>query len=149
MVIVKSRLFGGDGGTPFNESANPVARIERIVVHYDQYVKGLEVTYALESGERLAKSYGGPGGEESPEIQLAEDERLCAVGVHSGQYVDSLTFVTYRLFNLVGMKQYGPYGGLGGQGRTVLSPNIREFLGRAGAGLDAIGFRGAEPMLVL
>jgi hypothetical protein len=29
-----------------------------------------------------------------------------------------------------------------------LSPNIREFLGRAGAALDAIGFRGEEPMLV-
>ena len=47
MVIVKSRLFGGDGGTLFNEPANPVARIERIVVHYSGYVNRLEVTYLL------------------------------------------------------------------------------------------------------
>jgi hypothetical protein len=148
MLIVKSRLFGGEGGTPFSESANHVARIERIIVHYAQYVNRLEVTYRLDNEERLSKSYGGPGGEESPEIVLGDDERLCAIGVRSGQYVDSLTFVTYRMFNLVGMKQYGPYGGPGGQGGTVLSPNIREFFGRAGAVLDAIGFRGEEPMLV-
>jgi len=148
MLIVKSRLFGGDGGTPFNESANHVARIERIIVHYAQYVTGLELTYILANEERLSKSYGGPGSEESPEIVLADDERICAIGVRSGQYVDSLTFVTYRMFNLVGMKQYGPYGGQGGQGGTVLSPNIHELFGRAGAVLDAIGFRGEEPMLM-
>ncbi len=149
MLIVKSRLFGGDGGTPFDESAHHIARIERIIVHYAQYVSGLEVTYVLDNEERLSKSYGGVAGEESPEIVLADDERICAVGVRSGQYVDSLTFVTYRMFNLVGMKQYGPYGGPGGQGSTVLSPKIREFFGRAGAGLDAIGFRGEEPLLVV
>ncbi len=149
MLIVKSRLFGGDGGRPFDESANHIARIERMLVHYDQYVSGLEVTYTLENGERLSKSYGSPGGEESPEIVLADDERICAIGVRSGQYVDSLTFVTYRMFNLVGMRQYGPYGGPGGQGRTVMSVKIREFFGRAGVVLDAIGFRGEEPLLVL
>ena len=148
MLIVKSRLFGGDGGTPFNESGNHIARIERIIVHYTQYVQGLEVTYLLDNEERLSKSYGGPGGEESPEIVLGDDERLCAIGIRSGQYVDSLTFVTYRMFNLIGMKQYGPYGGPGGQGGTVLSPNIREFFGRAGDVLDAIGVRGEEPLLV-
>ena len=148
MVIVKSRLFGGEGGTPFNESVSHIARIERIIVHYAQYVHELEVTYQLDNEERLFKSYGGPGGEKSPEIVLADDERICAIGVHSGQYVDSLTFITYRMFNLVGMKQYGPYGGPGGQVCTVLSPNIREFFGRAGAVLDAIGFRGEDPMLL-
>ncbi len=147
-VIVKSRLFGGEGGMPFQEPANRIARIERIVVHFGQYVKGLEVTFVLDNDERLSKSYGAAGGEAAPEIILADDERICAVGVRSGQYVDSLTFVTYRLFNLVGMKQYGPYGGPGGQGGTVLSPNVREFFGRAGNVLDAIGFRGEEPMLV-
>jgi hypothetical protein len=148
MLIMKSRLFGGDGGTPFNESAAHIARIERITVHYAQYVTRLEVTYILDNGERLAKAYGGAAGDESPEIVFGDDERICAIGIRSGQYVDSLTFVTYRMFNLVGMKQYGPYGGPGGQGGTVLSPNIREFFGRAAAALDAIGFRGEEPMLV-
>jgi len=148
MLILKSRLFGGDGGVPFKEPPNHIARIERIIIHYAQYVNGLEVTYILDNEERSSKSYGGPGGEEGPEVVLAEDERICAIGVSSGQYVDSLTFVTYRMFNLVGMKQYGPYGGPGGQSGTVLSPNIREFFGRAGTVLDAIGFRGEEPMLV-
>lgn len=134
---------------PFNESGNRVGRIERIVIYYAQYITRLEVTYVLDNGERLSKSYGSPGGETSAEIVLDDDERVCAIGVRSGQYVDSLTFVTYRLFNLVGMKQYGPYGGSGGQGATVLSPNIHEFFGRAGAVLDAIGFRGEEPLLVV
>jgi hypothetical protein len=149
MLIVKSRLFGGEGGTLFKESGNHISRIERIIVHYAEYVSGLEITYALENEERLSKLYGCRGGQESPEIILADDERICAIGVRSGQYVDSLTFVTYRMFNLIGMKQYGPYGGPGGIGGTVLSPNIREFFGRAGGLLDAIGFRGEEPMLVL
>jgi len=148
MVIVKSRLFGGDGGTPFNEAPHYIARIERINVRFGEYVLGLDVTYVLDKEERLSKSYGASSGEESAEIILADDERICAIGIRSGQYVDSLTFVTYRLFNLVGMRQYGPYGGPGGRGDTVLSPNIREFFGRAGAALDAIGFRGEEPMLV-
>ena len=148
MVIVKSRFFGGDGGAPFSESAGHIARIERIIVHYGQFVDRLEVTYVLDNEERLSKSYGGPGGKANAEILLADDEKICAIGVRSGQYVDSLTFVTYRMFNLVGMKQYGPYGGPGGGGGTVLSPNIREFFGRATSVLDAIGFRGEEPMLV-
>ena len=148
MVIAKSRLFGGEGGTSFNESTGHIARIERITLRFSQYIHGLDVTYILDDEARLAKSYGTPDGEESREIVLANDERICAVGVRSGQYVDSLTFVTYRLFNLVGMKQYGPYGGPGGQGGTVLSPHVREFFGRAGAVLDAVGFRGEEPMLV-
>ncbi len=147
MVILKSRLFGGEGGTPFEEPAGHIARIERIVVHYAQYVNGLEVTYQLQNEERLHRSYGAAGGEMSPEIIFADDERICAIGVRSGQYVDSLTFVSYRMFNVVGMKQYGPYGGPGGQGATVISPAIREFFGRAGAVLDAIGFRGEAPLL--
>ena len=149
MLIVKSRLFGGEGGVPFKEPGNHVGRIERIVVHYSQFVCGLEVTYELENDERLSKFYGCPGSQESPEIIFADDEKICAVGVRSGQYVDALTFVTYRMFNLIGMRQYGPFGGPGGQGSTVLSPNIREFFGRAAGVLDAIGFRGEDPMLIL
>ncbi len=149
MLIVKSRLFGGDGGTPFNESNSRITHIARFIVHYGQYVDRLDVTYLLDNEEQLSRSYGGPGGERSTEIVLADDERVCAVGIHSGQYVDSLAFVTYRMFNLIGMNQYGPFGGPGGQGHTVLSPNIREFFGRAGAVLDAIGFRGEAPLLVL
>jgi len=148
MVIVNTRLFGGDGGTPFDDSPHRIARIERLVVHFAQYVHRLDVTYILDNEERLSKSYGALGAEKSAEIALADDERICAIGIRSGQYVDSLTFVTYRLFNLVGMKQYGPYGGPGGQGATVLSPNIRELFGRTGDVLDAVGFRGEEPMLV-
>ena len=148
MLIQKSCIFGGDGGVPFEESAQAIARIERIVVHYADFVTRLEVNYLLTTGERLAKSYGGPRGRESAEIALADDERICAVGVRSGQYVDSLTFVTYRMFNLVGMKQYGPFGGAGGHGKTVLSPRIREVFGRAGTVLDAIGFAGEQPLLV-
>jgi hypothetical protein len=148
MVIVKSRLFGGDGGEPFHAGADPILRLELVRVHFAQYVTGLDVIYLLEGGERLSRTYGAPAGEQSAEIALADDECICAIGVRSGQYVDSLTFVTYRLFNLVGMRQYGPYGGSGGQGATVLSRNVREFFGRAGAVLDAIGFRGEEPLLV-
>jgi len=148
MLITKTGLFGGSGGTPFNDSAEHIVGIERITVYYSQYVNRLEVTYLLEHEERLTRSYGGGGGIESPEIILENDERICAVTVRSGEYVDSLAFITYRMFNLAGLKRYGPYGGTGGQAFTVLSPNIREFFGRSGALLDAIGFRCDEPTLV-
>lgn len=148
MLIVKSKIFGGGGGTAFNESTHHLAGIERIVVHYSQYVHQLELTYLLENGERLERAYGSPGAEQSTEILLEPDEKIFAAIVHSGEYVDSLEFVTYRMFNLIGMKKYGPFGGPGGQAFTVLSPNIREFFGRAGGLLDAIGFRGEEPLLI-
>jgi hypothetical protein len=147
MLIAKSRLFGGSGGIAFDETRNHILRIERVIVHHSEYVHGLEVTYILENGERLPRSYGGHGGEESPEIVFSEDERICGVTVRSGQYVDSLAFITYRMFNLIGMRRYGPYGGMGGQSCTVLSPNVREFFGRSGSLLDAIGFRCEEPLL--
>ncbi len=148
MLIVKSRLFGGAGGAAFDEVAQHITSIQRIVIHYSQFVHQLEVTYALEHGEPLVRTYGKPGGSDVAEIDLADDEKIFAAVVHSGEYVDSLTFVTYHLFNLVGMKKYGPFGGAGGQPATVLSPNIREFFGRAGNLLDAIGFRGEEPLLI-
>ena len=148
MLIVKSELFGGLGGSPFEEAPHQIVGIERLRVYYDAYVHRLEVTYLLKDGERLVRAYGNAGGHEGPEIVLADDERICGVSVRSGGYVDSLAFVTYRLFNLAGMKKYGPFGGPGGESRTVLSPNIREFFGRSGALLDAIGVRGEEPLLV-
>lgn len=148
MLILKSKLLGGAGGTAFNETDHHIAGIERILVHYSQYVHRLEVTYVLDNGERLLRAYGSPEGAQSAEIVFADDEKIFAVIVRSGEYVDSLAFVTYRMFNLIGMKQYGPFGGSGGQSCTVLSPNIREFFGRAGCLLDAIGFRGEAPLLV-
>ena len=108
----------------------------------------LAVTYELENGEQLARTYGAAAGGDSAEIDLGDDERIFAVTVRSGDYVDSLSFMTYHMFNLVGMKKYGPFGGPGGEANTVFSPDIREFFGRAGGLLDAIGFRGEEPLLV-
>jgi len=134
MLISKTKLFGGG--------------IERILIHYGQFINGLAVTYLLENGERLSQTYGRLEGDESPEIVFEADERICAITVYHGYYVDSLAFITYRMFNLIGMKRYGPYGGAGGVGHTVLSPNIREFFGQAGWWLDAIGFRCEEPMFV-
>lgn len=148
MLIQKSRLFGGGGGTPFDEAAHHITAIERIVLHFSSYVHQLEVTYILDDGERLVRTCGGSGGTRTEEIILEQDEKIFAVIVRSGDFVDSLTFVTYRMFHLVGMRRYGPFGGPGGQQHTVLSPNIRELFGRAGDWLDAIGFRGEEPLLV-
>ncbi len=146
MLIAKSRLFGGPGGTAFEETRNHIARIERVIVHHSDYVQGLEVTYVAETGERLSRFYGSPGRDQSPEIVFEEDERIFGVTVRSGQYVDSLAFITYRMYTLIGMRRYGPFGGTGGQSCTVLSPNVREFFGRSGLWLDAIGFRCEEPL---
>jgi hypothetical protein len=148
MLIANTRLFGGPGGTPFNEFAHQIAGIDRIKIYYGQFVERLEVTYSLRDGERLSKAYGEAQAAENREIIFADDERICGVTVRSGEYVDSLAFITYPMFNLIGMRKYGPFGGPGGQNCTVLSPNIKEFFGRAGSFLDAIGFRCEEPVLV-
>ncbi len=148
MLIVNSGLFGGSGGTPFRETSQEIVGIERIKIYYGQFVDRLEVTYTLRDGQRLSRAYGGEQGSESREIIFADDEHLCGVTVRSGELVDSLAFITYRLFGLSGMRKYGPFGGPGGQSCTILSPNIREFFGRAGVLMDAIGFRCEEPMLV-
>ena len=148
MLIVNSELFGGPGGTSFRESSPEITGIERIKIYYGQFVDRLEVTYTLRDGERLLRAYGGDHAAESSEIILADDERLCGIDIRSGELVDSLSFITYRIFGLAGMRKYGPFGGPGGQNCTILSPNIREFFGRAGIFLDAIGVRCEEPMVV-
>jgi hypothetical protein len=148
MLIVNSELFGGAGGTPFRESSQEITGIERIKIYYGQFVDRLEVTYTLRDGERLLRTYGGGDAAESKEIIFADDERLCGINIRSGEFVDSLSFITYRIFGLAGMRKYGPFGGPGGQNCTILSPNIREFFGRAGIFVDAIGVRCEEPMVV-
>src|SRR5258707_1135124 len=114
MLVTKTRLFGGSGGLPFSDSAERISGIARIVVYYGQFVERLQVTYLLENGEQLVRAYGGEGGIEGPEIILENDERICGISVRSGEYVDSLTFITYRMFNLAGLRRYGPFGGPGG-----------------------------------
>jgi hypothetical protein len=148
MLIVNSGVFGGPGGTPFRESSQGITGIERIKIYYGQLVDRLEVTYTLRDGERLLRAYGGDHAAENSEIIFADDERLCGISIRSGEFVDSLSFITYRIFGLAGMRKYGPFGGPGGENCTILSPNIREFFGRAGIFLDAIGIRCEEPMVV-
>ena len=145
-MIVNSGLFGGPGGTPFNESSRAIAGIGRIKIHHGQFVDRLEATYALRDGERLSRAYGGrkPPGTARSSLPMTNG----LVELQFAEYVASLAFITYRMFGLAGMRRYGPFGGPGGQNCTVLSPDIREFFGRAGSVLDAIGFRCEEPMLV-
>jgi hypothetical protein len=148
MLVTKTRLFGGSGGLPFSDSAERISGIARIVVYSGELVDRVQVTYNLETGEKLVRAYGGEGGIEGAEIILEDDERICGVTVRCGEYVDSLAFITYRMFNLAGLRRYGPFGGPGGTAFTILSPHIRELFGRSGTQLDAIGFRCEEPMLV-
>ena len=135
----KSPQYGGGGGTEFDDSSFR-GPITRITVRAAAKVDSIQVTY----GDQQAGKHGGDGGTQTV-ISLAPDEQIIAVFGRSAQVVDQIGFVT-QLSNRE-LRQYGPYGGDGGNPFYIIG-KVSSFFGRSAQLLDAVGVSAAAPPLV-
>ncbi|MFZ6863077.1 jacalin-like lectin [Undibacterium sp. Ji67W] len=139
MTTVNSGPFGGNGGSEFTDThdVNSWGRITQISVRHGSRVDSIATTYA--NGQFLV--HGGTGGDLTV-ITLNDDEFVNKIDIRSGSELDQITFHTSKGVT------YGPYGGSGGDPRTVDFGNdvLQYFFGRSGARIDALGFAyGTKP----
>ena len=136
VVLLQSRLFGGPGGTYFNDHNDNIAGIVGMRIRAGAQVDSIQVTYRLKDGNTyIAPMRGGTGGTEYS-FTLADGEKLIRMeGMTSGVVLDMLTF--YSNLN----NTYGPYGITGLTPYSLAATEIIAFFGRYGSFniMDAIG----------
>ena len=127
---------GGEGGDGFADMQIPKgARVVGVRIRYGLYIDGLELLYKTADGKKEGMGWhGGDSGNE--ETFLLEDgEFITGISGKTGEYVESLTFVTNK-------RKSKNYGGEGGDKTFNLQKSGEEvigFYGRSGAFLDQIG----------
>jgi hypothetical protein len=141
--ILASDQAGGTGGDPFTDDITNVARIKSITLRGGSMVDGISITYVLQDGSTVKKSYGGDGGTATPPLTLADDEYITKVTGRSGTCVDQITFHTSYARTISA-------GGTGGNAFTI-DPKVNRpiigIFGRSGSLIDAIGvfYRSGHP----
>ena len=146
-TITKTKLFGGSGGSTWDDDINnhspPIVGVSSIAVRHGNQVDSLQVTYLLADGNTYAApKHGGTGGTASS-FTLAEDEKIFRVaGKTNNTLVDQLTFFTRN--SLGDEMKYGPYGKTGETPFSV-EGNVVGFYGRAGDLLDGLGIYYVPP----
>uniref|UniRef100_A0A7R9VGK7 Jacalin-type lectin domain-containing protein n=1 Tax=Pseudictyota dubia TaxID=2749911 RepID=A0A7R9VGK7_9STRA len=143
---VTTKLFGGRGGGPFNDTARPYCRINSIAVNAGALIDGISVMYS----DGTTTKHGGEGGGWHS-IPLVGGESIVEVSVRYGRFVQSLTFLTNM------GRTFGPYGeggfvlGLGPvREATVKAPEghiLGGIHGRRGKYIDGIGFHWAPAVM--
>ena len=110
---------------PYQVSARTDERISKVTVWHRDLVDGIE----LETDKGTLPRIGGTG--KSRDIrhdtfELELDEFLTGVSIEFWNYVDRITFHTNK-------RNYGPYGGMGGQAKKSLyAPKGRKVVGFKG-----------------
>jgi hypothetical protein len=132
--------FGGNGGSPWDDyqTVSGITGIVGFTIGSGRFIDSFQAVYQTQGGVVLGPRHGGGGGG-TTSVTFGQGEKIIGAGVRSGQFVDSLLFVTIDS-NGHG-RQYGPYGGTGGS-YTPVNGEIIAFMGRAGSFIDAIGFYG-------
>ena len=122
---------GGPGGVPYRVFAVAPERLRRVTIWHREYVDGIQ----LETDDSVLPRIGATGKHHdvhSDRFELEADESLTGVTVEYWNYIDRIAFHTNK-------RTYGPYGGIGGRVRKVLSaPDGRTVAGFAGRHWDFI-----------
>ena len=110
--IEKSQLYGGEGGTAFDDYSPGVGKIDRIVhfrIRAGAWIDGYQVTYLLRNGSTYQAPFrGNPSGGGSNDISFPDGVFLTGImGSHSS-YLTSLGVTNSR------GETFGPYGSGGG-----------------------------------
>jgi len=130
----KSEQYGGTGGQPFQDDLPEAKELIAISIRHGDRIDAILGVWKTENGEQITgKQHGGYGGDESI-IVLEPNEKINKVLIRYGSLVDSLEFHTSQ------NRQFGPFGGAGGEKNVEVPGNILGFFGRAGDELNAIGF---------
>ena len=135
MAFTSTQTFGGPGGSAFQDDLTQVCRLVGINVRSGEYVDMLQAVWQYPNGATVNGQQHGGGGGSPTSIHLQPGERIVRVDLRSGIYVDQITFFTDQ------GRQYGPYGGNGGEPHTLSNlENVTGFVGRAAQFVDQIGF---------
>lgn len=142
MLKQHTPLFGGTGGSPFNDTLlapSGIVRMLTLTIRSGAYIDSVQATYRLENGQIwTAPTHGGGGG--SPiTLSLTDEDHISTLVLRTGAVVDQLTVITSRGGHPNHV--YGPFGGSGGSPQYIIG-NIVALYGRSGAYLDALGIYG-------
>jgi len=130
-------IAGGPGGSPYADTdPAPGARIVEVQVRSGDHVDAVQLVFALSDGRTVTgPRHGGEGGGLNV-FRLDPDEYLVGIAGRSGQYIDSIQFMTNKRTSPV-------FGGRGGDRdfRIEVPGNaqVAGLAGRSGEFLDAIG----------
>ena len=105
MVLLQNTLFGGTGGSYFDDHNENITGIVGMRIRAGSYVDSIQVTYRLKDGSTFAAPmHGGTGGSEYS-FTLANGEKLTRMeGMTNGMLI---LFVLTFYSNLNNV--YGPY----------------------------------------
>lgn len=125
---------GSKGGVPYRSFALPPTRIIRVTVWHRDLVDGI----LLETDSGALPRIGGTGMHRDirqDRFELEPDEVLTGVSIEYGRYLDRISFHSNK-------KDYGPFGGIGGQIKKRLDAppgrNVVGFKGRHWEFIDSI-----------
>jgi len=140
-VNYKSPLYGGSGGTYFDEAnigkGMQVAKIT--VKHGGQYIDSIQMEYRDKKTNKsnLGVCYGGGGGgNKSDVITLGPSECITAVEIWYGGFLNALRFIS----NKGTTWNFGTQSGTS-QKFAPKRGRLEYILGRSGAWMDAIQFQ--------
>ena len=146
-ALSKSQLFGGSGGSAFNDDPNAIigtgygsgSKISQLFIRSGNQVDSIQAEYITLGGEVIeGPVFGGGGG--SPQVaDVGRDEVIVKVeGKTNGQLVDQLTFTVKNKAGKT--RKLGPYGKTGQTPFEVTASNgIHGIFGRSGNLLDGFG----------
>lgn len=140
-LLKKSDLFGGTGGSEFDDRADittpPILEIAQLHIWNGDFIDAIQVEYAVLGGSfLLGKKHGGNSGNLTT-VTFDEGEHIVALlGQTGDNYLNQLTFVTMKANG--SEAKYGPFGNTGKDPFSVHG-NILGFYGYAGSLLDKIG----------
>ena len=122
----RSPQYGGNGGGSFSDDLTEINRITKVTIRHGAVIDSIQTTWLSTTGATVVGTrYGGDGGN-STEFTINDGENICKIEGRSGGSIDQLTFYTDK------GRQFGPYGGNGGEKFEILCPDgFNGFFGRA------------------
>ena len=143
-------LFTPGGGKPFDDGTYaivpPVAGVRSLIVHYGDYIDGLQVTYILQDGQRVKGAWhGGTGGNATHHVKFGQNEVIVRVEGYSkfgppNGFLTQLNFFTKDSSGKI--HKYGPIGEQSTKYRFLFNfaGTVIGFFGESGDYLNGIGF---------
>ncbi len=139
-VILCSGVYGGNGGTGFEDYVPPDSRICEIRVRSGDWINQVQVVYKTQNGPIIeAPPHGGNGGTLQV-FSLQDGEYIEQITGKYGLYIDSMEIVTNMQTRRFGGSGGDNYYSLGCEGCEIVG-----LLGRSANYLDALGARYKSP----
>ncbi len=139
-VISCSGVYGGNGGTGFEDYVPPDSRICEIRVRSGDWINQVQVVYKTQNGPIIeAPPHGGNGGTLQV-FSLQDGEYIEQITGKYGLYIDSMEIVTNMQTRRFGGSGGDNYYSLGCEGCEIVG-----LLGRSANYLDALGARYKSP----